>query len=282
MKRSLRIFINVIAAVIMTVSCFGLVACKEDIRTIDVNISVYNPTDSEWQDHTMTVDLYRHLAPTTVDKMIEYITANHYDGSIFYKMDGYSSQIMVGDLKYNDGAIVQNTVRPMLKDGEFELGGTIGSNLTAKKGSIGLWRSWNAHNNSYTFSADTGTARSTWFIPTTSISSYDDYFCIFAQIDLDNEANSDAFAALEAAFGDGASTISYEVYYTGTYNNEKADENHGLTYNCVEKDEFDEDEIDNLFEAEDTELVCYNHYTIKVPVYQNTQIAARITSVTVK
>ena len=141
MKRIKKLFVGLMAMIMTCVCTFSLAGCVEDIKKLELNIQVYDySTTNEMEDYTISIDLYRHLAPKTVDAIIEYVNDGYYNDAIFYKMDDYTKQIMVGDLLDKDG-IEQNAIKPEI-EGEFEAGGTIGSNLTNKKGALGLWRSW--------------------------------------------------------------------------------------------------------------------------------------------
>ena len=71
MKRFSKILVNILAAIMVVVSCSFLVAC-EDIKVLEVKVNVYNTTDKVMEEKTLTVDLYRHLAPTTVDTIAKY------------------------------------------------------------------------------------------------------------------------------------------------------------------------------------------------------------------
>ena len=272
MKTFKRIIVNIFAAAALAFAAFGFTAC-EDIKTLEVKIAAGG------EEYTLTVDLYRHLAPKTADAMLSYVEVGYYEGAVLYKMDGYDSQIMVGDLIESSGAVVQNAVKPEIY-GEFESNGTKGSNLTAESGAIGLWRSWYSHDGSYTISSSArDSGRATWFIPTADISSYDGYFCIFAQYDTADENNSAAIEAITEVFSDEENYNEYTIYYTGTYDPQAADNNHGLTFHCVPADEFDEDSIDDLFTADEKEnqLVKYNAVNVDIPV----NFSARIVSISV-
>ncbi|MBQ8426765.1 MAG: peptidylprolyl isomerase [Clostridia bacterium] len=284
MKGLTKIIINALVVVLLAVSCFGLVGCKKDIKTVELTISLYDYENNEMYDEsdvTITIDLYRHLAPKTVDKMVEYVNDGYYDGAIFYKMVGQSNQIMLGDLKLVNNEIVQNAIMPTI-EGEFEYGGTIGSNLVNEKGSIGLWRTWTAYDEEqgdyYKTNTSIDTGRATWYMPTTSITSYNKWMCVFGKLVLDNESTATAIEGIINAFSDGGEYEEYVVYYTGEYDESKVNDNHGLEFHCVPIDEFDEDMAD-LFVAEGSQYACYNHYTIQVPVTgTNGSIAAKVVS----
>lgn len=278
MKRSIKVFVNLLSLLLVALACLGFSACKEDIKQIELKIAVYNYTSNKEEEHTLKVDLYRHLAPSTVDAIVQYVDGGYYNDAIFYKIDeaGRSSQIMLGDLKMDaQGQIYQNAIKPEIK-GEFKAGGTVGSNLLNTKGSIGLWRTWTKLDDTYKTSTSTATGRATWYIPTEAIMEYDEYFCIFAQIDLTDSQNLATLDKVISAFADSAKCNSYEVYYTGT-DYDETKENHGLTFHC-EKD-FNEDEVENLFEPEGEQYVCYERYTIKVPAVTGTEnVAVKIKS----
>lgn len=288
MNRLRKLIVNIVAVLMVVASCFTLTACKEDIKTVELKVSVYNYAESvaDFEEVTLTIDLYRHLAPNTVDTVIKYIKEGYYNDAIFYKHANHTNQIMLGDLKQDsEGNIVQNAIKPQIK-GEFEHGGTSGSNLTPKKGSIGLWRNWYAYDDSYQASNDAmHSGRSIWFMPTqtstSSLSGYSGWFCIFAQFDV----NSQAYALIENAIKEH--TEDYVVYYTGEWDESKADANYGLTYNCVPAGDFEEDDIEDLFVADESKAhyTCYNYYTVKLPVREdasNNSIAAKVISAKVK
>lgn len=268
MKRFKKMFVNVVAVLLLAVMCLGLAAC-EDIRKIKVTVSVYDSETSAMVEKVLYVDMYRHLAPDTVDAVTAYVNEGYYKDAMFYVNGTHSSQIMMGEYKYVNGEVVRNSVKPAIQ-GEFEKGGTVGSNLVSEEGSIGLWRSWVKNNNSYSVSDDArDSGSSVWYMPTSSISSYNGWFCVFAKVDLDNEDNSETWNLIKAMFsGDDTSYVEYTVYYTGEYDaNKSFDENHGLTFNCVESEDFSLNDGE-YFDAENNQYTCYNKYTLKVPVYK--------------
>ena len=288
MQRLRKIFINAIAVILMLSACLGLSACRADIRKIELNVRVYNYTEGEeaFENVTLTVDLYRHLAPKTVDAILGYVKDGYYDNTVFYKLTDskYDDQIMLGDLVSKDGKIDNNSIKPQI-DGEFEKGGTIGSNLTNVEGAVGLWRSWYDWNNeTYKLTGSSmNSGRATWYMPTSSISSYNDYFCVFALMDLNNEENAEAWELIQAALSEN--TDEYTIYYTGTYNADDADaaDGHGLTFNCELSEDFNEieDSLD-VFETEGSnQFTCYNKYEVEIPVIDGI-IAASVVSVKIK
>lgn len=285
MKSLTKLITNAIIIVLLCVSCLGLVGCKKDIKTIELTIALYdyeNDTMFEESEVAITIDLYRHLAPKTVDKMVEYVKAGYYDDTIFYKLKDSSKQIMLGDLKFDGEKIVQNEIKPQLY-GEFENNGTKGSNLVNKKGSIGLWRTWTANDDKYgddyKTNSSTDTGRATWFMPTTNASSYDGWFCVFGMLNLDDESTNKGINGIIDAFSSAGIYEEYVVYYTGEYQDGKENENYGLTFHCVPERDFDEDKVEGLFKAEGAQHSCYNYYTIQVPLTEaGGSISAKVVS----
>ncbi len=279
MKRIKKLFVNLIAVLMIVASCLSLTACK-DVRTLKLDIQVYDYENNTMENVTMTVDLYAHLAPKTVDAIQGYVNEGYYNDAVFYQLDGYSSQIMLGDILDKDGAIEKNAVKPQLP-GEFVRGGTVGSNLKNVKGSIGLWRDWFAYDENYKTNTSVDSGRATWYIPTgtSEISGYADWFCVFAQIDLANADNAKALNLITSAFSSTGNLDSYEIYYTGEYKADKVNEDYGLTFNAIDAVDFDEENIENLFVAEGAQYQSYNHHTVKIAkVPELDTLAAKIVS----
>lgn len=286
MKRFLRIVANIMSILIIGVFCFSSTACS-DIRKMEITVSVYSEEENALVEKTLTLDLYRHLAPETVDAIISYAKAGHYNNSIFYQSSFYLPHIYVGELKDIDGEIVVNEVKPEIT-GEFDLNGVKGSNLQNTEGSVGLWRSWVTGEKYSTTNFDSfNSGRSTWYMPT-SASDDEDGFCVFAQFD----TTSEAWTLIKALLSNPEHYQSYTIYYTGTYISEDVDDdgnviNHGLTFHCLPTADFDNlptSEKDKVFKASTEQLVCYNAMEINVPVYQNggaESIGAKIVSVKV-
>ena len=278
MKRLKKIFSSLCAIVMLLVATISLSAC-ERIKTLEITVLA---GDTEY---TMEVDLYCHLAPKTTDAIIDLVEAEYYNGSAIYKLPINSYQIMMGELKMEDGKLVQATLEdgtmpPQVK-GEFERNGVKGSNLTNVKGSVGLYRSnFEENDKNYQNTSEAmNSGRSAWYLPTDAIHEFEGYFCIFAQIDLENDKNQEVFDKLTQAFADQESFEEYTIYYTGEYDEEKPNENFGLTFNSMKKADFEKiDTIENgfvtlnkgtdnevkVFRAEGKQLECYNYHTVQV------------------
>lgn len=278
MKKFKRLIISFMALVMLLGCTFGLAGCGEDIKKLELEFEVYNYEAGVMETHTFEIDMYRHLAPETVDLISKYVNEGYYDNNVVYVMSSFSKQIMFGDLVF-DGDIKQNAVKPQLKNGEFTVGGTVGSNLRNAKGSVGLWRSWYAFDEmSYKSSNATDTARATCFMPTETINDYDGYFCVFAQYDVEKETNKQAISALVKAFSNADNYVNYVVYYTGEYDDSKADDNYGLTFNIMLQDDYFElEDTLGAFEADTTkaQVVQYNPTTIRIP-FANNELGAKI------
>ena len=275
MNRLKKIFISAVAVLMTLVCAFSFAGCSNSVVDVELKLSIYNFSENEMGDYSLDIDIYQNLAPKTAQAIKKYLDEGYYDNAVFYKMTEYENQFMIGDLKYdatleeNEGFYL-NDQKPAL-EGEFKQGGTIGSNLKNKRGSIGLWRTWTAQDIGYNMgSTGTETGRATWFMPTSTINSYDDYFCVFAQYDINDSNIQKTITALSSTFSNADRYQEFVIYYTGEYDN--------LKFNCVKKEAFKESEIADLFKAEEnsTQLVCYNHYTIQVPMTESGDIAARI------
>ena len=278
MNKIKKILINVVAVLMLAISCFSFAGCKEDITQIKLNITVYNYEQTEegldkgFEDVTLTIDLYGHFAPKTVENILKYVKQGYYNQTVFYKLNTFSSQIMLGDYLLDGSSIKdQEKIMPTVQ-GEFERGGVSGSNLLPKKGSIGLWRTWYNYDGSYNVCNDSmNSGRATWFLPTSeseaALSTYTGWFCIFAQIDLENEDNANALNLIQDAFS-SSRTETYVIYYTGEYDEAQADNNHGLTKHIVHEEDFVLSEVPDIFAASDEELACYNRHNISVPVVE--------------
>ncbi|MBE5750440.1 MAG: hypothetical protein E7346_06195 [Clostridiales bacterium] len=282
MKLVKKIFINLLVIVVALSACIGLTACKEDIRTVEFSVQVYDYDAASAKTVTLTADLYGHLAPETVDAITAYLEEGYYTDTVFYQLEDFDNQIMIGDYKFADGLLTQNDIKPEIK-GEFKNGGVVGSNLINERGYIGLWRNAYVSDGGYmTSSSARDSGRATMYLPTEAISNYNDWLCVFAKIDLTAEDNAAALSLIEAAYGTNATIEEYVVYYTGEYDAEKKDENFGLTYNCELEEDFDK-EMEGLFVAEGEQYECYNYHTVKLAVYGETKApAVKITSVKVK
>ena len=279
MNRLKKLFINAVAILLALVCMFGLTACGEDIQEFDIKIELYNFEDEEFEDYTFEIELYRHLAPKTVDAMSKYLKQGYYNNTVFYKLADHNNQIMIGDLKYdptlneNEGFYL-NDKKPTIQ-GEFKYGGTTGSNLINEKGSIGLWRTWAAQDSNYN-QGSTGmhTGSATWFLPIYPTSTYNDYFCVFGKYDVKDEENDEMITALTKLLSSTTYYKSYTIYFTGDYGTD----GDGLTFHCVKSEKFVKDE--SVFEAKEnsSQYICYNPYEIRVPINGAGEIAARIVS----
>ena len=253
-------------AVLLICTCFGFAGCSgEDIVKVELKISVFNNEDNEWydeEDTTLTIDLYRHLAPATVDAIVGYINEGYYDNAIFYGHEKDDTKMFVGDLKMDEnGRIYQNEIKPQI-EGEFEHGGTTGSNLDVTKGNVALWRTW-YEQDGFSVSNNQHTGRATWFLPVNNIPTYQDWFCVYAVIDFSNETNANTWEYIKNAVMVSGNYETYELYYTGEYQaTGKEDANYGLDFHC-EKEVLAEHK-DGVFNAEGAEYVLYNQQTIRV------------------
>ncbi len=270
MRRISKLFVNVLAVIMLAFATLSLTACA-DVVTLEVTLQVYNFTQSKFYEEDevkLTIDMQRHLAPKTVDAIAQYASDGYYDNTVFYLMESYTTQIMIGQYKMDGNKIVKNDIKPQI-DGEFEYGTTKGSNLKNDQGYIGLWRSWYIQDDgAHKFKSSNGmnSGRSNIYIPLDVISEYDGYFCVFGTIDYSITANDTGVNAVGAVLSNNYT--SYIVYYTGEYDSSKPEEDYGLTFNCIPADEYgnlSQEEKDAIFVAEGDQYVEYNEHRIRVP-----------------
>lgn len=277
MKKLTKIFVNLLAVLMLSFACISLTAC-EDIKKLKVTVEVYDYEAKEAVEQTFNINLYRHLAPNTVDSVIANVKEGYYNDCLLYISDDWNAQIMFGDYKMQGENVVFNTVKPQIK-GEFTKGGTTqGSNLINAKGYVGLWHSWLAIDNEgeagYTATNSAHTGRTTIYMPTKTISAYNGYFCVFGEYDIADEDIQELFDLISEALTNSENYTLYTVYYKGEYDKAKADTNYGLTGYCVKSEDFTEEDV---FEAEFGQLVEYNKHEIRI-----SNQTVKIKSVTVK
>ena len=310
----MKILTNLLAVLLLTLACVSMTGCKkEDIKTAKLNLQIYNYSANGFyaqDDVAMTIDLFGHLAPKTVEAISKYINEGYYNNAIFYQIEVSGvKQIMVGNLLVEGNSIVAdadgnvniklNSIKPTLP-GEFTNGGTIGSDLLNTKGSVGLWRDWYSSSD-YTYSTGVNTGRATWFMLDAPQTKYDGCFCVFGQFNLEDTANSTAFSALQTIFSKSDNYEEYKVFYTGEYDESKP--NCGLTFRCTTKDYFtklnnytdeekealteEEKAMANIFNSKDEKyedmncLYGFDSYTIRVPKNKDGKLGAVIKSASV-
>ncbi|MBQ7339745.1 MAG: peptidylprolyl isomerase [Clostridia bacterium] len=281
-----KIIINIVAVVMLVVSSLCFTAC-EDIVKLEVKFDIYSyDTEAMYSadESTLTVELYRHLAPQTVDAIKKNVENKDYDNMLVYKFaDTNKTQYMMGDLRYDENGNIVKVILPEIY-GEFEKNGVSGSNLKVERGYIGVWRSYYACDSGLITSSNSrNSSRGTWFMPTSANNSLEGKVCIFGKVDLSDTVVSNIFDAIDAIFESADNYVNYEVYYTGEYDETKPNEDYGLKFNCVLEEDFNEDEINNLFETEDDkqQLNWYNHYTISVPVVIANNQTLKVSSIRV-
>lgn len=283
MKRFIKALCLTLSLAMLFITVFSLAAC-EDLKTVEVKVSVYDITNEKMVDKTVKITLYRHLADDTVDAITEYLNKGYYNNLILYKnADNYTNQIMLGDLNYNNGSVydyassvdyVKNIVP------EFNAAGVTGSDLKNVEGSIGLWRSWYAKD-FYTSNSDKAfeSGKSTIYMPTTDINGFNGYFTVFGKIELTDTETSEAIALIKSVLNNSSYYTQYTIYYTGEYGN--------LAYNCMLTSEFEkqnEEFKESVFTAEGEQFISFNSRKINVPVAEIggvKTVCAKVVSVSV-
>ncbi len=263
MKRFLRLLM---VAVMVVAFVLPLSACGNKIVTLSLEVSVYNVEDEKVEDKTINFDLYANLAPDAVNAIKGWVNDGYYNGLVLYKQSKYinqstSSQLMYGGYKLENGKLIKNAQK-VLPDAEFEKNGTVGSDLSNVKGAIGLWRDWSGTSNGYRYSGFEQT-NSTLYIPTTSLTTYDGYFCLLGKY-----STIDDLTVIEEII----TLLANEDYYTSYTCYYEAEEDGSLKLengNPVWKSMLTEDYSDvkddlNVYSAKDGEDKSYELYTVSV------------------
>lgn len=302
MKGTFKKIINFAIVAVLCILSFGLFAC-EDLKHIEVKVSVYDIDNARLVEKTMKIDLYRHLAGDTVDAITEYINKGYYDGTVFYVNKNTTetgSAISFGDYSFDSSfSVVRNSASYVRSiRGQFEYNGTIGSDLVNAEGYLGLWRDWTAKNGYTTSDAAMDTGRASLYMPTSNISSMNGYFCVFGKINLNDSETSSAWKLISNVMSNSTYYTNYTVYYYGTYDVSKASSDFGLTFGIMKTEDFsanynsdtkilhtDDGDIE-VFEGEGEEYVEYQRHNVYLPIWDNSGkgniITAKIVSVKVK
>ena len=272
-----RFFTTLIAVLMLAIVCVSFTAC-EDIKTIKVSIDVYQGQSvATPKTYEIEIDLYRHLAPQTVDHIENLVNSGYYENTIVYKNGTESTeQLMLGDYVYNaNGAnglkFSKNTKTKTYVKGEFEKAGVTGSDLLNEKYTVGLWRTFDANLSNFNGSAtkldvdsvyNSGSA--TLYMPTSTLTNYNGYFTVFGKIT--EETSKENFDEVVSALSTSDYFESYTIYWTGDKDN--LTEHIMLTQTFNELKE--EGAIADLFDPnEEGQLKEVGEYVVK-PYFENT------------
>lgn len=261
-----KFFIAFLTLIVATVSAFSFTAC-EKIGKLEFVISVYDVDEAKMVDKTLTYNLHYSLAPNATAKIKELVKEGYFNDCVFYKQStsngiSTSSQLFFGGLNRKNGKITQND--PIaIADADFANNGTYGTNLTNSVGYIGLWRTWNVKQ-SYSTSGFQN-SYSTMYMPTSSISSYDDYFCVFAEY-----STSDDLALIQSIadlLGTDDYVTEYVCYYTADdelkFNKDTGALESGTpVWNITTSELYNEGKPVDVYENDD--YTQYNEYTVTV------------------
>lgn len=252
MRKLFKIAISLSLCIACVISVLSFSACKEN-NLVDYTITL-NINGSEEQ---LNITFDKEVAPKTFEKITNLINDGYYNDMFLYKrMDSYTNQIMFGDLKFEGGVLKQVGAVKGDVIGEFENGALQGSTYKNVEGSIGLWRTW-TKGNGYTSSNANNTGSSTLYMPTSTITDYDKYFCVFGSFDLADENVKSVWDKVKSALNttEEDNYIEYTIYYVKNGN----DFEFNYTTEKIAS-------VSNYFKPENNDYYCYNNYSIKVPV----------------
>lgn len=234
MKKLITIILAVALAAMMSFS-FG---CGAKISTVTLNVRLYTASTT-YDTYQIKLSLYEHLAPETAAEFKEWAKDGVYDGMAFYLTDAHSSQVMVGDLKW-DGANL-NLVQPQtFADAEFDANGTTGSNLENVSGAFGLWREFDREAG-YQSDGFKKTV-STIYMPTSTISAYNGYFCVLGNYSDDADSVTAMTAIKNALNGDEIETyVRFQLKDDSTVLFMTEED-----YDAISVDRIDEDSVEKI------------------------------------
>ncbi len=283
--------LNVVISFALIVCSICMISCNK-IKTVEVSVQVYDYTQAKFlaeDDVNFEIELFRQLAPKTVDAIVSHIESGFYDDTFFYvDKDTSYSALFVGDLKFDEnGNIVQNLIDGKLPSeiyGEFESNGVTGNNLGVTKGIVGLYRSYYVNDLNFDVSSQArNSGRATLFMPQeTAFSSYVGHFCMFGRYDTEEGNANKALSAVMDVLTTTGSYDAYMIYYTGEYDASKVDENYGLEFHCILESEFEELEESDYFTPSGEQLQSLAPRRINVPKTVDSKVTASLKSVKVK
>lgn len=138
-----KLFAFTLALLTFAVLPFTMACGNREIIKMYVNVDIYEGGEFA-RTTTLTYDLYRHLAPKSVDAVTSLAKSGYYNGSTFYRLSDASGSVMFGGYRYDQNGNLLKDAEQATLEGEFAKGGTIGSPLKADQGNLLLWRWWNA------------------------------------------------------------------------------------------------------------------------------------------
>lgn len=295
MKKFITTLLVLITAV---VACCSFTACstKEETVTAEVKITVYKGTDAS-EEVTLKYNLYKNLAPKSVAQIVDLAKSGYYNGMFLYEAGNQDGSTLygtktLGEVKYADGKVTLAEEVNYIA-GEFPLGGTTGSNLTTKIGSVCLWH-WAEANTSGSLSDshfsmgeyDTSSAGMLIFPTKTGLFKDQDNgaytVSIAGYVDDDSLSAFKLLAGLtvdDETYDNWDSYDTYHIFY-------EVGEDNTLTKKLLTAEEYEDYDKDNIYDPTDKDAVIegyeiskYQHRTVKAPKY-NYRIV--VNSVTVK
>lgn len=208
-----KFVIGILTFALSVFTLFSMTACDRIVK-LTFSLTVYNEDTSATEQKTLTFDMYENLADSAVAAVRDAVNNGSYDDCVFYKQNtdrgtSISSQLMFGSLKRSGSSYVK-AEQAAVPDAEFEKNGVTGSNLTNSVGYLGLWRSWTSTKGYTTTGYRTSIA--SLYMPTSDISSYNGYFCVFAKYSAQEDL--DLINDIIALFDSSENYTEYTCYYT--------------------------------------------------------------------
>lgn len=244
-----KLFIKMLTALVAVIMVFSLTGCDKVVK-LQFTLSVYDVDKSSMVDKTITYSMYENLAPVAVKEVKRLVKDGYYDNAIFYKQSTASgtsvgSQMFFGGLNRNGGVITQ-AEKVAIPRADFKQNGTDGTNLTNKEGYLGLWRTWdttktfrtNGFENSY----------STMYIPTSDLSSYDGYFCVFAKYASEDDLS--VLQMIKSLLGNSEYTTEYTCWFECDSDGRLVTENEAPVWHITATEDFDDVDANTVYTSD--------------------------------
>lgn len=235
-----KLFLKIIAAAFAVVTVFAFAGCSKTSR-LEITLNLYDADSETTVERTLSFDLYGNLAPKAVAAVKELINDGYFADCVFYKQNkdngttaNMSNLVFFGGLKRTGDTVTRNE-KVAIPDADFTKNGTTGSNLTNSKGYLGLWRTWYSAKN-YNNSGFEN-SYSTIYAPTTSISGFNNNFCVFAKYS--DADDLDVLDEIIAILGESDYVTEYTCWYTANTDGNLVDADGGvLAWEAVKTDEY--------------------------------------------
>ncbi len=246
-----KLLVSLLTAIIAVSCVFCLSACGDNvkngskIRTLKMQLEVYDASGAVTETTDVYMELYLNFAPKSTEHITKLVESGYYNGTAISNIN--SNFMEFGGYEYAaDGKLAKKEYTLGKVEGEFLNNGLQGNKLTTAKGAIIFKRDYD-DNSQETDESKYNTAESTMAICFSSSASTtfpSNSYCILGLVRSD-DANEDADTELEKkssidklatlteykeSTGDDGTVVTYYYEKTGTYYTKWTDEESNAHY----------------------------------------------------